>query len=85
VKVIVEDMLRSENHIIAAMGIDDGGHTNFRQVFQEMGIRDEWILMPGNSQKEIRQAFALFSQSAVQASQNAGNFSQTALGGFGMP
>ncbi|MDJ0703681.1 MAG: hypothetical protein QNJ46_10415 [Leptolyngbyaceae cyanobacterium MO_188.B28] len=84
VKVIVDDMLRSENHIIAAMGIDDGGYTDFRKVFREMGLRDEWILTPGNSQTEIRKAFQIFSQSAVRASQSAGNFSQTSLGGFGV-
>jgi hypothetical protein len=72
----------AENHIIAAMGIDDG-RTDFRQVFQDMGIRDEWILTPGNSQKDIRNAFQVFSQSAVRASQSAGSFSQTSLGGFG--
>jgi hypothetical protein len=83
VKVIVKDMLRSENHIIAAMGIDDGGHTNFKQVFRDMGLRDEWILTPGNSQTEIRNAFQIFSQSAVRASQSAGSFGQTSLGGFG--
>jgi hypothetical protein len=85
VKLIVDDMLRSETHIVAAMGIDDGGQTNFHQVFREMGIRDEWILTPGNSQTDIRQAFALFSQSAVRASQSAGSFSQMSLGGFGTP
>lgn len=82
VQALVKDMLRTENHIIAAMGIDDGG-TDFRQVFRDMGIRDEWILTPGNSQQDIRQAFQMFSQSAVRASQSAGNFSQTSLGGFG--
>lgn len=82
VQALVKDMLRTENHIIAAMGIDDGD-TNFRQVFRDMGIRDEWILTPGNSQQDIRQAFQMFSQSAVRASQSAGNFSQTSLGGFG--
>lgn len=83
VKSIVDDMLMTENNIIAAMGIDDGGMTDFRQVFKEMGIRDEWILTPGNKQSEIRKAFQLFSQSAVRASQSAASFSQTALGGFG--
>jgi len=82
VKTIVDDMLRTEQHIIAAMGIDDGG-TDFRRVFREMGIRDEWILTPGNTQTEIRKAFQVFSQSAIRASQSAVNFSQTALGGFG--
>ncbi|MDJ0737842.1 MAG: hypothetical protein QNJ47_27925 [Nostocaceae cyanobacterium] len=82
VRSLIQDMLSTENHIIAAMGIDDG-QTDFQQVFQDMGIRNEWILTPGNSQKDIRQAFQIFSQSAVRASQSAGGFSQTSLGGFG--
>ncbi len=81
---LVRDMLLQETHIVAAMGVDDGS-TNFRSVFQEMGIRDEWILTPGNTPSEIRKAFAVFSTSAVRASQNAANFSQTAVGGFGNP
>ena len=84
VRAIVEDMLRQEKHIIAAMGIDDGG-TDFRQVFRDMGIEDRWILTPGNTDQEIRRAFQTFSQSAVKASQGAGHFSKTALGGFGAP
>lgn len=76
---LVGDML-GENHIVAAMGIDDGS-TDFRKVFREMGIRDEWILTPGNTASEIRKAFQLFSQSAVRASQPAAVF--TSLGGFG--
>ena len=79
---LVQDLLLQETHIVAAMGIDDG-RTDFRQVFREMGIRDEWILTPGNTPKEIRAAFQLFSSSAVRASQSAKSFSQTALGGFG--
>lgn len=83
VRAIVQDMLRKEVHIIGAMGVDDGGKTSFRQVFRDMGIRDEWILTPGNSPSEIRKAFQVISQSAVRASQNAASFSKTALGGFG--
>ncbi|MGB2927261.1 MAG: hypothetical protein WBB82_18320 [Limnothrix sp.] len=71
VKAVVRDLLNAENHIVAAMGIDDGGATDFRQVFREMGIRDEWILTPGQGEQEIRQAFQLFSQSAVMVSQSA--------------
>ncbi len=82
VATLVKDMLMAENHIIAAMGIDDGS-TNFRQVFRDMGIRPEWILTPGNTQAEIRKAFQVFSQSATRASQGAANFSNTAIGGFG--
>ena len=84
VAAVVQDMLRAENHIIAAMGIDDGS-TNFRQVFPAMGIRDEWILTPGNSESEIRQAFQVFSQSVIQVSQAANSFNQSFLGGFGTP
>jgi len=82
VKTVVDDMLRAEMHIIAAMGIDDG-YTDFKLVFKEMGIPDQWILTPGNNASAIRQAFAVVSQSAVRASQGAGSFSQSALGGFG--
>jgi len=83
VKNIVADMLGQENHIVAAMGFDDGGATSFREVFKEMGLRDEWILTPQNTPTEIRRAFQLFSKSAVQASQSSMNFSKTAMGGFG--
>jgi len=67
------------------MGFDDGAGTDFKQVFKEMGLRDEWILTPKTTPSEIRKAFQLFSQSAVRASQNAASFSKTALGGFGNP
>lgn len=79
---IVHDMLKTENHIIAAMGFSDGS-TDFEQVFREMGIPDQWILTSGNTKSEIRKAFQLFSQSAVRASQSAASFSKTAMGGFG--
>lgn len=83
VRAIVEGLLQTEQHIIAGVGIEDG-HTNFRKVFLDMGIPDEWILTPSNNEHEIRQAFAVVSQSAVRASQAAGtSFSQVALGGFG--
>jgi hypothetical protein len=82
VKRLVDDLLLTESHIIAAMGIDDEGHTDFRQVFEEMGIRPEWILTPGNTPSEIRKAFQVFSQSAVRASQGGASFSQTSVGGF---
>ena len=80
VKNLVDQLYRTENHIVAGMGIADG-RTDFRKVFQSMGIREEWILTPGNTPQEIRAAFQLFSQSAVRASQTAGGFSN--LGGFG--
>lgn len=82
VKNIVDDMLRAENHIIAAMGFDNN-KTKFRDIFREMGLLDQWILTPGDDQGSIRKAFQMFSQSAVRVSQSAVNFSRAALGGFG--
>lgn len=78
---IIRDLLKTEQHIVAGMGIDDGS-TDFRQVFRDMGIQDEWILVPGNQASEIRKAFLLVSQSAVRASQ-AANLST--VGGFASP
>src|SRR5262249_19277262 len=65
-----DDMLAHEHHSVGAMGISDG-RTDFRQVFRAMGIPDRWVLTAGNSASEIRRAFAVFSQSAVRASQGA--------------
>ncbi len=85
VKKVVKDLLRTETHIVAGMGVDDGGGTDFRAVFHSMGIPNEWILTPGSTASEIRKAFQVFSQSAVRASQTAASFSQTAAGGFAAP
>ncbi len=77
---LVRDLVRAEVHIVAAMGIDNGS-TDFRKVFRDMGIADRWILTPGSDPHAIRQAFQVFSRSAVQASRSAA-FSGTALAGF---
>jgi hypothetical protein len=78
IKRLVSEMLAQECHTIAAMGINDSS-TNFRQVFQSMGIPDRWILTPGNSPTEIRRAFSVFSQSAARVGAGGG----FALAGFG--
>jgi hypothetical protein len=80
VAALVADLGRAESHIVAAMGISDGS-TDFRQVFREMGIEDRWVLTPGADPAAIREAFQVFSQSAVRASQ-AATFSRSSLGGF---
>lgn len=84
VAAIVRDMLKAETHIIAAMGIDDG-QTDFKEVFKEIGIRDEWILIPGNTPSEIRKVFQVFSKTAIRASQSTAGFKTAAAGGFGAP
>jgi hypothetical protein len=81
VRAIVNDMLRTEMHIIAGMGLDDGG-TDFRKVFTDMGLKPEWILTPKSGASDIRKAFQVFSQSALRATQGGQSFSKTALGGF---
>lgn len=81
VKKVVESLLMQEIHIVAAVGIDDGS-TDFRGVFRDCGVPDQWILTPANNETEIRKAFAMVSQSAVTASQSADSFSQMAGGGF---
>lgn len=80
VRSLVSDMVAQENHIVAAMGIDDG-RTNFHQVFRTMGVCDDWILTPGNCHRDIQQAFQIVSQSAIRLSQ-AGTLSNGGLGGF---
>jgi len=80
VRDLVQDMIASENHIVAAMGLDNGT-TDFRRVFREMGIEDRWILTPGTSASEIRQAFIMFSQSAAQLGTTVA-VPSTSLGGF---
>ncbi|MBS2023098.1 MAG: hypothetical protein JST92_11845 [Deltaproteobacteria bacterium] len=84
VAALVNDLRRLENHVVAAMGLYDGG-TDFRAVFRDMGIEDRWILTPGATAKEVRQAFAVFSQSAVRLSQGAAGFARASVGGFGAP
>ena len=80
VAALVRDLAKTEQHIVAAMGLDDGS-TDFRQVFREMGLEDRWILTPAAGASEIRKAFQVFSQSAVRATQGTAAFTQ--LGGFG--
>jgi hypothetical protein len=86
VKPLIDAALRTEQHIICAMGIDDGS-TNFQDVFTRMGIRPQWILTPKNTPSEVRRCFAMFSKSAVRASQAAtgARFSQVNAGGFASP
>ena len=94
VSALASDLLRQECHILSGMGVayddDDQYQTDFRGVFQRMGIRDEWIVVvkqAGRSKEEfrseLRKQCQVFSQSAVRASQSAASFSQQAVGGFG--
>jgi hypothetical protein len=81
---VVADLLRAENYIIGAVGIQLG-QTDFRTIFRECGVPDRWVLTPQATPHDIRQAFQTVSQSAVRASQGALAFSQMAGGGFAQP
>lgn len=81
VRAMIDGLLRTEQHIIAGVGVSDG-NMDFRAVFNGIGIQDDWVLTPGSTPSEIRAAFRTVSQSAVRASQTA-TFSQMAMGGFG--
>lgn len=78
VKVLVEEILRTETNTIFGMGIDDN-HTDFKDIFAQMGIPPENVLTPKSDPKEIRKAFQTMSQSA-SASASGANFA--AGGGF---
>lgn len=79
---IVADMLGTEQHIIAAMGIDDGS-TDFVAVFTSMGIQPQWIITPGSTEKEMRAAFMNYSRTTTAAAGGMLGFSKAAIGGFG--
>lgn len=84
IQPIIADMLRSEQHVILFLGIDDGGKTDFRDIARRMGIADNCVLIAGCNASEIRQKCVMASQSAVRVSQAAAqgtNVSQA--GGFG--
>ncbi len=79
VKNIVKDLLKTEDHIVAAMGIGDEV-AFWDKIFEDMGIPEDWRLTPSMSEHDIRSAFSLFSKSAVKASQSGAIISQ--IGGF---
>ena len=81
IKPLVEDMFRSEQHLVAFMGIDDG-YTDFTKIAARMGIPAEWVLTPGNDPHSIREAFMVVSRASQSASQGADSFSKVADGGL---
>lgn len=84
VAAVISDMLRTEQHIVMFMGIDDGGYTDFRQVARNMGIPDKWVLTPSSDPADIRRNFVVVSQSTQRVSQaGPGGMSQAAGAGFG--
>jgi hypothetical protein len=92
VKKLIQPLLTRERYIIWGYGASNG-NVDFNKVFGEMGIPDRWIMSvtpePGESHEDFvtrqRRGFQVVSSSIVRASQNAGSYSQVALGGLGAP
>jgi hypothetical protein len=82
---LVQDLLMLEGkHIVAALGIGDV--IDWHKVYEEMGIRPQWILTSGgSSDKEIRAMFDNASRTSASAlnSSSTGFTQQAMLGGFG--
>ena len=81
VAALVSDMTAQRERTSSPRWASPTAPPTSEPVFREMGIEDRWILTPGNNPSEIRNAFQVFSQSAVRASQ-AASFSQGTIGGF---
>jgi hypothetical protein len=79
VRWIVGDMLLTGNHIVAAMGVSDGV-TDFRAVFQRMGIKPGWILEVDDSRDAIRNAFREVAEKLALAAGSEDSFATLALG-----
>lgn len=74
--------LTSEAHMVLALGVNDGA-TDFKDVFQKMGVREERILVSANDPKAIRKTLRLASQSAAAFNEPvAAGSSGAMLGGF---
>jgi lysophospholipase L1-like esterase len=72
-------MLLSGDHIVAAMGINDG-QTDFRHVFGEMGIPEAWILTPDASAEQITKAFRRIAHALELAADSQQQFQQLTAG-----
>jgi hypothetical protein len=74
--------MNHEMDVIAGVGISDG-YYDFRKMFLEMGLSDNWILTPKNTEHEFREVFRVLSQSALNVSQaGVGGFSQATSSGL---
>lgn len=90
VAALVRDMLMTERHIVAFMGIarmDRGKPLQsdvdlYKRIALACGIEEKWILTPGSTETEIRRAFQQFSRSSQQASQGAAGHSKAFQAGF---
>ena len=78
---VIKPMIASGRHIVAGVGVDTL-QTDFRQVFLDMGIPEQWIITL-RSAEQIRAAFRTFSSSAEHSSAGGKEFAETMVMGFG--
>jgi hypothetical protein len=76
---LVTDLLLNRNHIVAAIGIDDGS-TDFRRVFGAMGIPAPWILTPEASAEQVAAAFKTIADALALGAGSPAAFRQLAAG-----
>jgi hypothetical protein len=77
VRAVISDMLEfATNHIVAGMGIGERPDVNFRQVFQSMGIPEQWIFTAGTSTDELRKVFDEIAQALQLAASSEAGFAQ---------
>lgn len=74
-KQVVEKLLANEVFCFIAVGVSNG-HTDFEQIFTNMGIPKEWILTVNDDEKSIRDACGVVSRASAHASM-AGGLSQS--------
>ncbi len=77
---IIEPMIATEKHIVAGVGVASP-YADFRTVFLQMGIPEQWILTL-RSPDEIRAMFGTFSSLAEKSSVSQRNFTETQMTGF---
>jgi len=79
VEQLVSDLLLSGDHLVAAIGIDDG-HTDFRRVFGAMGIPGPWILTPEATADQVAEAFKRIANALALGAGSQQAFRQLAAG-----
>jgi hypothetical protein len=80
VKAVVDRMLASGRHIVAGIGVRDG-MTNFTQIFQSMGIPEQWIMVLEREEGDIVQGMSQVSYT-TRGIVDAGTFMGTSRTGF---
>jgi hypothetical protein len=80
VKKLIVPLIESGKHIIGAFAVSDG-HTDFRQVFSDMGIPPQWIKVLSDW-KDVRAAMSSTGRSTSRASGSDDDFTTTSKVGF---